>query len=541
MDRAVDVDMRVDEIIRAAEELPVAIWMGEVPSGAVVYTNRAFRQVLGIEPPEGAARGAFVEPYGVHTVTGEPYPESRMPYERVIAQRSEVVVDDLVIHRRDGRRVHLRVFAKPLFDESGTITHVLEAFTDITREVEAERARAEGEQRLARAQRLESIGQLAAGIAHDFNNLLTVTKLVVARLLSSERDAERSEMLGQVDAVTDSAVALVKNLLGFASRRKHIPLALALDDMVASVVSLASRTFDRRVEVRLDLAGVRDPASPLVVLGDASELTQVVMNLLVNARDAIVGSGTVVVRTRALELAEGEGGAPAAGRWLVIDVEDTGGGIEEAIRDRVFEPYFTTKTLGAIKGTGLGLATVHGIVRRHGGFVTILTTSPQGTTMRVGLPPASTDARASLLGAITAASTRGSVTGSEELPRGNGELVLVVDDEPLVRSSAAGTLRSLGYDVVEANGGGQALAIVGERGEAISVVLLDMVMPGMDGKDVYRALRAQGRTMPVVLSTGCVEDEDARELVVEGASEWLPKPYDVAKLARLLARLVNAS
>lgn len=135
--------------------------MGRVPSGEVVYTNAAFREVLGIEPPEGAVRGAFVEPYGVHTSSGAPYPEDRMPFEQCIAARKTVVVDDLVIHRHDGRRVSLRVFAKPIFDADGVMTHVLEAFTDISRETDAERARAE------RERRLEAIGQLVTGSALD--------------------------------------------------------------------------------------------------------------------------------------------------------------------------------------------------------------------------------------------------------------------------------------------------------------------------------------------------------------------------------------
>src|SRR5437868_2097582 len=136
------------ELQTAAEELPVAIWMGKVPGGEVVYVNAEFRTMLGLDEPPEAGRGGFVEPYGVHTREGSKYPESAMPFERCIAAKKTVVIDDLVVHRRDGRRVYLRVFAKPIFDDAGTMTHVLEAFTDITREVEADAARAEGDRRL---------------------------------------------------------------------------------------------------------------------------------------------------------------------------------------------------------------------------------------------------------------------------------------------------------------------------------------------------------------------------------------------------------
>jgi len=360
------------ELAIVADELPVAIWMGRVPSGETVYTNRAFREVLGLEPPPGVQRGGFVEPYGVHTLEGAPYPEDRMPYELVLRARDLVVLDDLVIHRRDGRKVHIRVFAKPIFDDAQNLIYVLEAFTDISREVEAERARAEGERRLARGERFESIGQLAAGIAHDFNNLLTVTKMVISRLLSTEHDPARRTALAQVDTVTDSAVALIRNLLEFAGRRSHARVRVSIDGLASSVVDLAKQTFPEDVSVVVRLA------SGGTVLGDPAQLQQVLMNLLLNARDAITPPGQVVVETRV-----GEGGE------LVIEVSDTGPGIDPALRERIFEPYFTTKTRGSIRGTGLGLATVHGIVQSHGGRVEVVDLPHPGTTMRVVLPGAS--------------------------------------------------------------------------------------------------------------------------------------------------------
>jgi two-component system cell cycle sensor histidine kinase/response regulator CckA len=363
--------MDAEVLAIVADELPVAIWMGKVPSGEVAYTNREFRQVLGIEPPPGAARGAFVEPYGVHTLDGAPYPEDRMPFERAVAARQTVVVDDLVIHRRDGRHVHLRVVAKPIFDAAGEMTHVLEAFVDINREIEAEQARVEGERRLARAQRLESIGQLAAGIAHDFNNLLTVTTMVVSRLLPTEPDARRRDALAQVSAATDSAVALIRNLLQFAGRRRHLPVPQSLDAVAESVVSIARRTFDRDITIVTQLE-----SADAAVLGDASQLEQVVMNLLLNARDAVTPPGEVAVRTR------------TEGEHVILEVSDTGCGIDPALRELIFEPYFTTKTRGAVRGTGLGLATVHGVVKGHGGTVEVVDRPGPGTTMRVTLPAA---------------------------------------------------------------------------------------------------------------------------------------------------------
>ncbi len=504
-----------------ADQLPVAIWLGGVPGGETIYSNAAFREVLGIDRPPDAGRGAFVAPYGVHTLTGERYPEDRMPYEQVLAARASVVIDDLVIHRHDGRKVNLRVIAKPIFDDAGNLTHVLEAFHDITREVEAERARIDSERRLALSQRLESIGRLVAGIAHDFNNLLTVTKLVVAGLEATEKDSRRRDALAQIDTVTDSAVRLIKNLLHFARRGEHRTAPVSLETVVTAIVEIASRTIDRRITLTTDLG-----TDGAVIRGDRAQLEQVVMNLLLNARDAISGPGEVTVRTRLRHL--------PAGPHVVLEVCDSGSGIDPAIRDRIFEPYFTTKTWGPIKGTGLGLATVHGIVHTHGGFVEVDDNPPRGTTLRVVLPCHD--------GGEVAADTgeHAALTGPPGDAARNGGLILVVDDEPLVRQSTAMTLRGLGYRVLEAGDGPAALEAFASHRDEISAVLLDMVLPGQSGKDVYVAMRKVRPDVAVIVITGTVLGDDIREMHQLGVASALSKPYDAAQLAASLRQLGRA-
>jgi signal transduction histidine kinase len=307
-----------------------------------------------------------------------------MPFDRVLEARATVVVEDLVIHRHDGRKVCLRVVAKPLFDAHGTITHVLETFTDKTREVEAEKRRAEGERRIARSQRLESIGHLVAGIAHDFNNLLTVTKLSASWLHAEEQNDERRTALGQVSAVTESAIELVRNLLRFARPEPPIRRLMSIEAAVEPVLEVASRTFLPGVALRTEL----DTRGALI-LGDASQLEQLIMNLVLNARDAIPGPGTVTVRSRRRVVTEGEPTVLPEGHYVVLEVVDTGSGIDPAIRERIFDPYFTTKTQGAIKGTGLGLSTVHGIALGHGASLEVLDNEPDGTIVRVTFPQAS--------------------------------------------------------------------------------------------------------------------------------------------------------
>lgn len=510
------------ELAMVSDELPVAIWLGRVPSGEVVYTNRAFREVLGIDPPASAERGAFVEPYGVHQLDGTPYPEDKMPFERAIAARETVVVDDLVIHRHDGRKVHLRVFAKPIFDGAGTITHVLEAFIDITREVVAESARIEGERKLARSQRLESLGQLATGIAHDFNNLLTVTTLTVSRLLGKTRDPDLRSALVDIDTVTMSAVELVRKLVGYATRVPQPLAPLEANTVVQSVVAISQRTFDRRIALAID----SDPAHPhLWIRGDRSQLEQVLMNLLVNARDAIPGAGTIVVRTREAELAANAIETCPAGSYVLIEVIDDGPGIDPAIRERVFEPYFTTKTRGPIKGTGLGLSTVLGIVRSHDGFIDARAAAPSGTAIRIAIPTH---------GAPPAFAPSDAIAAPRAVEAGNDRLVLVVDDELLVLAATATSLRSMGYQVLEARDGAEALQLFRQHAGAVSAVVLDMVMPGPSATEVFDGIRAIAPHVPIVLVTGAAMKNDVDALVDRGRALWLAKPFDKTRLAAML-------
>jgi hypothetical protein len=502
----------VEDAILAAEQLPVAIWMGRVPGGEVVYVNAAFREVLGLDEPPEAGRGGFVEPYGVHQHDGSPYPEARMPFERVLAARAPVVVDDLVIHRRDGRKVYLRVFAKPLFDGDGNITHVLEAFTDITREVEAERARAEGERKLARAQRLESIGQLVMGIAHDFNNLLTVTKLVVSQLRFEEREGPRRSALGDVEAVTDSAIALIKNLLGFSERSRHVLAELEVGAVVRSVVDLARRTFDKGITVRTEV----EPGA--WILGDRSQIEQVMMNLLVNARDAVGTSGTIVACAQVRELAAGEIEDSPEGTYVVIEVADDGLGIDPSVRDRMFEPYVTTKTFGPIKGTGLGLSTVHGIVRTHRGYVDAVDAKPRGTVVRAAIP------------SVPAPAERASVEPRPERRgrEGRGALVLVVDDERLVREATVRALEAHGYRALEADGGARAIELFERHADEVDAVVLDVVMPGISADDVLREIERRKPGVKVLLVSGSA---------IEDGRAVLPKPFDEEQLVSALTKL----
>ncbi len=513
-----------DSIVSSvADDLPVGVWVARAPDGEFLYANKTFADIMGMAARADVGRGEYAQPYGIHARTGELYPEEKMPFVRALAERRTVVVDDIVIHRHDGGRVHIRAQARPVFGEDDAITHVVIAFIDITREARAEEARLESDQRVRQLQRMDSIGTLAGGIAHDFNNLLAAVKMMAAVLRRNEDDAVKLGYLEQIDDATESAAQLTRALLGFARRGKHLASRVSLHDVAIGVASLMRRALDRRIEVVTQFKATTGD-----VVGDFSQLEQVFMNLVVNARDAMPEEGgRIIIATRDYEMGEDEAARREnmrRGPCVVLEVSDNGSGIAPHIRDRMFEPYVTTKKGGEGGGTGLGLATVWGIVENHGGAIEAIAASP-GTILRAFFPAA-----------IEAAVGAPKNDTPANVVHGTGA-VLVVDDERPVREALAAALRGLGYRVLVAEDGAAAIEIV--RGETkIDAVLLDMVMPRMDGKATYLALREVRPDLRVVLTTGFALNEEAQRILDLGVREFISKPFSVEALSQVIARTV---
>ena len=503
------------EIIHGlSDDLPVGLWVARAPDGELIYANARFAEIMGQAGLDEVAAGGYSEPYGIFGSDGQPYPETRMPFVRALLARELVIADDIVIHRGDGVRVPVRAFARPVMGAAQVITHVVICFFDITKEVEAEQAKAESERRQHRNQRIEAIGTLAGGIAHDFNNLIFGIKLIAAELVHGEREPKKLAALKMIDDITDRSSMLTRSLLGFARRGKHLAAPLMIDHVLEDMRDMLARTL-LNISFKFEL----EAGDAGTVVADRSQLEQVVMNLVVNARDVVGEAGHVEVRSRADD------------QFVVFEVADDGPGIPKHLRDRVFEPYFTTKDQSADRGTGLGLATVLGIVESHGGAIEIADgLGGRGTTMRVSLPAASSSLRPE---------PRPRPPLDFDRPTGTG-MVLVVDDDPIVLRALVRAVELLGYTAVAAGDGPTAIAALREKSSEIRAVVLDMVMPMMSGRATYAAMR-EIVDVPVIAMSGHTVSDEVDALLAMGVKAFLAKPYSIDHLARLLAELISPS
>ena len=411
--------------------------------------------------------------------------------------------------RKDGRPIDVAVAVSPMRDGRGAVVGASKVARDISDRKRLER-------QFLRAQRLESIGTLAGGIAHDLNNVLSPIMLSVELLRLDYPDASSQELLDAIDRSALHGANLVRQVLSFASGVEGDRLEVRVDQLVRDVERTARDTFLKHIDVRTSL-----PADLWRVVGDPTQLQQVLVNLCVNARDAMPTAGRLLIRAENVTLDANDSGLhldATVGPYVLLRVEDSGSGIAPEDLERIFDPFFTTKEVG--KGTGLGLSTSLAIVKSHGGFVRVYSEPGNGTKFNVYLP-----ARTSFSDEEQARAV--------ELPRGNGELVLVVDDEPSIRQITQKTLEAFGYRVVVATDGADALAIYARRGDDIAVVLTDMMMPVMDGAATIRVLRKLNPSVRIIAASGLVHNRSGMGVDLE-IRHFLPKPYAADSLLMML-------
>jgi hypothetical protein len=377
------------------------------------------------------------------------------------------------------------------------------------------------EEELREAQKMEAVGQLAGGIAHDFNNLVTGILCHTSLLkISAESPAEVRETAGVIEGAARRAAQLTSQLLGFARRGKHQNVPVDLNASVQACINLFSHSLDPRIRVVTQFNTDR-----AMVRGDPVQMEQVILNLALNARDAMPDGGEMVFATDVADVTEQDRGGHVMaqpGRYVVLSVKDTGHGIPEELRSRIFEPFFTTKPRG--KGTGMGLPMVYGIAKNHGGWAELDSAAVRGATFRVFLPQA-TDA-------IREPAARTAAEPTREAPG----RVLVVDDEQLVRDAVCRMLEDLGYDAVPAADGQQAVELYRKLGRDIRLVIIDMIMPQMDGRQCFLALRQLNPAVKVILSTGDAADGTVQEILDSGGADFVQKPYEVHQLAVAIQR-----
>ncbi len=381
------------------------------------------------------------------------------------------------------------------------------------------------EEELRQALKMEAVGQLAGGIAHDFNNLMTGI-LCHANLLKSESPSPEDirEAADLIEGAARRAAELTSQLLGFARRGKQRDVPVDLNATTRTSVRLLGRSLDPRIRVRMPF---RDEHA--FVRGDPVQMEQVVLNLAMNARDAMPEGGEMTLTIHTLDVgAEDCKSRPGAepGRYVALSVADTGCGIPEAMRSRVFEPFFTTKPHG--KGTGMGLAMVYGIVKDHGGWVEVDSEPGRGTTFRVFLPAAEAPADA------------GATPADADLraPPDAGR-ILVVDDEELVRNVVARMLSALGYEVATAANAREAVEYYKRFGRDVSVVIIDMAMPEMDGRRCFAALRGLDPDVKALLATGCGNEDRVQDALDEGMAGLVRKPFQTKQLAKAVKQALT--
>lgn len=415
-----------------------------------------------------------------------------------------------LLKRRDGSGIRIEYSSSVMLDRAQDRIGDVIVFRDVTR-------RHRDEMRLRQAEKEESIGQLAGGVAHDFNNMLTgilgASQLMERELAAehSERNYEfLSEYLEIIETTATRAGKLTEQLLAFSRKGTAALVAVNVHDLVAETVDLLRTSIDKRICIETNLAA---PAS--VISGDPTQIQMALLNLGVNARDAMTEAGTLTISTSSVHLdsieCEALNEQLRAGEYIQIEFRDTGCGMNKEVLSRIFEPYYTTKGVG--KGTGLGLASVHGAVRRTRGAISVESSIGKGTTFRILLPLANT---------VVAVSGR--ETGGH-LAIGEPRNILVVEDEYAVRLTAVRILESLGYKVIEAANGREAVELVTASADSIDLVLTDMLMPEMNGREAFYEIRKIAPKMPVVAVSGYTRDVDIEQLERDGLAGFVRKPY----------------
>jgi two-component system, cell cycle sensor histidine kinase and response regulator CckA len=495
----------------ALEQAAEAVMMTTV-DGRIIYVNPAFERITGFSAEEAVGRTPVIlaadrQDRGVY----------RDLWQTILQGR--VWRAEITNRRKDGTPFTWEEAITPLRDENGRLTHFIAVGQDMSvqRQLQAQ---------LFQAQKMEAIGRLAGGVAHDFNNLLTVmtgySEQLVDRLDGRDPLRRKAEA---IRGAAERAAALTQQLLAFSRRQMQQPRVLELNDAVSRMNRLLRRLIGEDIELVSHLE-----ADPARVKADPLQLEQVLMNLAVNARDAMPRGGTLTLETSTVRLARAQmSGHPEMppGDYVMIAVSDTGTGMDDETKKRLFEPFYTTKEQG--KGTGLGLSTVYGIVKQSGGYIWVYSEQGHGTVFKIYLPLVS-----------DAVEELGLPEPLPKAPRGE-ETLLVVEDDADVRGLLKDALQQSGYTVLEASNGGEAMLFCERYSGAIHVLITDVVMPQMDGYEVADRLRKLRPGMKTLFISGYSEHVASRRGLTRHGDAFLGKPFTPDALARKVREVLTYS
>ena len=475
----------------------------------ILFWNKGAENIYGWTAEEAVGKNAY------ELLFNQPSPQFDQARQVVIetgkwkGERRQV--------RRDGGEIIVESRWTLVRDERGQPKSILVINTDIT-----EKKRMESQ--FLRAQRMESIGTLAGGIAHDLNNVLSPILMAVDMLQLKTTDEASRKWLDVLRTNAERGGNMVRQVLSFARGVEGERVSLQPKHLIKEIVKILRETLPKSIEISFHI-----PNDLWIISADATQMHQVLMNLCVNARDAMPEGGSISIKAENVLVDENYARMhleAKPGRFVMITVSDTGPGMSPEIQSRIFEPFFTTKEM--TKGTGLGLSTALTIVKSHGGFINVYSELHKGSQFSLYLPAVDTP------GAVDAAALQ------TNMPLGKGELILVVDDEESIREITRGTLETFGYNVLTAADGTEALAVYADKKNEIAAVLTDMVMPFMDGPATIRALQRMNPQVRIIAASGLGAGQRAGEGTLEGVSVFLNKPYTAEKLLTTLAQLLKS-
>ena len=508
-----EADILYETLVNA---LPDGVILTDL-NGRVMYASKRALSLYGLSRLESLAGRSIMD-----FVAEESYEKAMADYRQLV-ERGGVMTQQYALLRSDGSSFHAEVFASLIADGAGQVKGTLYVAHDITERRRDHEERKRLEQQIIQAQKMEAIGKLAGGVAHDFNNILMGIQGNASLMLMDVSPAHPyHQRLSRIEEHVARGTRLTRQLLGFARSGKYEVKTLAVNDLIrksAQIFVETRKEIEAEFELQLDVCPVE---------ADAGQIEQVLLNLFINAAQAMPQGGFLHIKTENIELPERDVRLfkMQPGRYVKISVTDTGDGMDRDMLDKIFEPFFTTKA--AKGGTGLGLASAYGIIRNHGGHIEAESEIGHGSTFSLYLPAS----------AKTVESESEASPG--ELVRGNG-CILMVDDESMILHSAAEVLTKLGYRVHRAASGQEAVAIYMQKKNDIDLVILDMILPGMNGSQVLKMLKDVKPDVKVILSSGYGIDGEVRKVMDMGCRGFIAKPYSFSELSRMVSKVLQSS